>query len=182
MNIRNGETTMAEDALVQMLLETAGGAVDDERDVDLARAAARWAQEVAGWQLHLFNSFVFEREGLCFWILGHRTERMLEIRARVAVDGPYRTHVRHRIAHLGHGLDVLAGEGLIPARFCTLGRRSLEDHAEALDRAANEMWRLAHLPGIDEDECWELKIRSATLNMAADRARAFPRGELAVTS
>jgi hypothetical protein len=185
-NIKNGETTMAEDALVQMLLEVAGGAVADERDVELARAAARWAQKVAGWQLHLHNSFVVEREGLCFWILGNRAEQVLEIRARITADGPYRTHVRHRIAHLGHGLDVLAGEDLIPARFCTLGRRALDDHAEALDRAADELWRLAHLPGVNEGEGewydWELKIRSATLNMAADRARAFPRGELAVTS
>lgn len=165
---------MAEDALVQMLLEMAGGVVADDRDIELARSAARWATEVAGWQLRLHNSFVFEREGMHFWVFGNRVEQILEIRVRLVEGGAYRAHVRHRIAHLGHGLDVLAGEDLIPARFCTLGRRALEDHAEALDRAA---MRLITGPTGASLFDW-----ACGLSEAAESARRFAGAELAVTS
>lgn len=173
-NTKNGETAMAEDLLVQMLLDVAGAAVTDDRDIKLARAAARWAEQVAGWRPHLHNSFAFQRHGLGFWVLGDRTEQILEIRVRLADDLPYRTHARHRIAHLGHGLDVLAGEDLIPARFCTLGRRALEDHAEVLDRAAIQLATGANGPVMMDWACG--------LAEAAASARRYAGAQLAVTS
>jgi hypothetical protein len=176
------ETTMAEDALVQMLLDVAGGTVADERDVVLARAAARWASTHAGWRLHLCNSFFVEVETLSWWILAVRAEQLLEIRVRLGPGLGWHTHAQHHIAHLGHGLDVLAAEELLPARFSTLGRLALEDFAESLDRGATAMCRRP-APG-DEDPdifAWEMKIRAAVMNRAADQARAFPRSELAVT-
>jgi hypothetical protein len=96
--------------------------------------------------------------------------------------------VRHRIAHVGHGLDVLAAEDLLPARFSTIGRKALDDYAEALDRAATRFWERAtnasrcELAEFGDHYPWEMRIRSATMNRAADQARAFPRAELAVTS
>lgn len=177
---------MAEDTLVGMLLEVAGGQVDDERDIELARAAARWATEHAGWKLHLHNSFFVEYETLSFWILAVSSTQVLEIRTRLAAGRGWLTHARHEIAHVGHGLDVLAAEGLLPARFCTLGRRALDDYAEAMDRAASEFWRRAQEVTPDEiaeyGEVYphEMRVRAATMNRAADQARAFPRAELAV--
>lgn len=174
---------MTEDTLVQMLLEVAGGAVTDERDIVLARSAARWAHR-HGWKLHLHNSFFIELQALSWWILAVRAEQLLEIRVRLEPGQGWLTHSRHQIADLGHGLNVLAAERLIPARFCTLGREALEDYAEAIDRGAAEMAGLADLPGAAAAEGdhygWEMRIRAATLNQAADQARAFPRSELAV--
>lgn len=177
---------MAEDTFVSMLLEVAGGQVADERDIELARAAARWATEHAGWKLHLHNSFFFEVETLQFWILVIRSSQLLEIRTRLAPGRGWLTHAQHRIAHIGHGLDVLAAEGLLPARFSTLGRRALDDYAEAMDRVASEFWRRGQEATADEiaefGEYYpqEMRTRSATMNRAADQARAFPRAELAV--
>jgi hypothetical protein len=172
---------MAEDALVAMLLEVAGGQVAGERDVKLARAAARWATEYAGWKLHLYNSFFFEVEAVGFWILANRSEQVLEIRTRLAGGRGWLTHARHRIAHLGQGLDVLAAEGLLPARFSTLGQRALDDYADALDRGASTLAGMAEEDaGEGEHYRWEMLIRAATMNRAADQARAFPRAELAV--
>lgn len=178
----------AEDTLVQMLLEVAGGQVADERDVPLARAAARWASRHAGWQLHLHNSFFFEVQSLSFWILANRVDQVLEIRTRLEPGKGWLVHARHRIAHLGHGLNVLAGEELLPARFSPLGRQALDDWAESMDRAANEFWRLAdeatdeQTREYGEHYPWEMRIRSAVMNRAAAQARAFPRSELAVMS
>lgn len=179
-NTKNGENAMAEDTLVQMLLEAADGAVADDRDVELARAAARWATEVAGWQLHLHNGFVFDRDALAYWVRHNVTEQVLEIRVRIdGVRPTYRTHARHHIAHLGHGLDVLASEHMIPARFCTLGRRALEDHAEVLERAAARLWaETAELP--DADRASRLD-RALGLVDAAESARRFAGAQLAVT-
>lgn len=177
---------MAEDLLVQMLLEVGGGAVADERDVDLARAAAAWAT-AHGWQLHLHNSFFFEVDALAFWILANRVEQVLEIRTRLAPGKGWLVHARHRIAHLGHGLDVLAAEELLPPQFSPLGRRALFGFAEALDRAATEVGRLAdevsdaELAEYGNHYPWEMRIRAAVMNRAADQARAFPRAELAVS-
>jgi hypothetical protein len=182
----NEETAMAEDTLVRMLLEVAGGEVADQRDVALARAAARWAIKQGGWQLHLDNSFFFEVETLSFWILAIRPEQLLEIRTRLAPGKGWLSHARHRIAHLGQGLDVLATEGMIPAEFSTLGYRALESYAEAMDRAAGEFGRRAQqatpqeLAEYGEYYPQEMLIRSATMSRAAEQARAFPRGRLAV--
>ncbi len=113
---------------------------------------------------------------------------MLEIRTRLAPGRGWLTHARHRIAHVGQGLDVLAAEDLLPARFSTLGRRALDDYAEALDRAAGEFWRLAQqatsaeIAEFGDYYPQEMRIRAATMNRAADQARAFPRGELVVTT
>jgi len=170
---------MAEDTFVQMLLEVAGGQVADERDVGLARAAARWAVERGHWQAHLSNGFFFEIETLTFWILVNRVEQVLEIRTRLAAGKGWLVHARHRIAHVGQGLDVLATEGLLPPRFSALGRQALDDYAEAMDRAAAEMASGRGFSGSAEDR-WEMQIRAVTMNRAADQARAFPRAELAV--
>ncbi len=171
---------MAEDTLVAMLLEVAGGTVADERDIELARAAARWATEHAGWKLHLHNSFFFEVEAVGFWILANRSQQVLEIRTRLAGGRGWLTHARHCIAHLGQGLDILAAEGLLPPRFSTLGQRALDDYAEALDRGASTIAGMAEEDGEGEHYRWEMLIRAATMNRAADQARAFPRAELAV--
>lgn len=178
---------MAEDALVQMLLEAAGGSVTDDRDVALARAAARWATEQAGWKLHLFNSFFFEVEALSFWILLNRTEQVLEIRTRLAPGKGWLVHARHRIDNLGQGLDVLAAEGLLPDHFAPIGRRALERYAAAMDRAASELAAqadavtAAEIAEYGDHYSWELLIRAATMNRAADQARAFRRDDMAVT-
>jgi hypothetical protein len=185
--MRNEETGMAEDALVGMLLEVAGGTVVDDRDVELARAAARWATEHAGWKLHLRNSFFFEVDALSFWILVNRIEQVLEIRTRLEPGKGWLIHARHRIGDVGHGLDVLAAEGLLPAQFSTLGRRALADYADAMDETAGNLGALAD--EVTEAEIaehgdhypWEMRIRAATMNRAADQARAFARRELAVT-
>jgi hypothetical protein len=177
---------MAEDALVRMLLDVAGGNVGLQRDVALARAAARWAVQHGGWQLHLNNGFFLEVQTLSFWILANRSEKVLEIRARLAPGKGWLTHARHRIAHLGQGLDVLAAEGLLPAEYSTLGYQALEHYADAMDRAAGEFSRRAQEATTEElaefgaGYSQEMRIRSATMGQAADQARAFPNGKLAV--
>jgi hypothetical protein len=149
---------MAEDAFVSMLLEVAGGTIVDDSDVDAARAAA-------------------------LWILAYRTQQVLEIRTRLAPGKGWLTHARHQIGDLGHGLDILAAEGLLPAEFSALGRRALGSYAEAMDQAAGQFAALAD--GVTDDEiaefgphyAWEMRIRSATMNRAADQARAFRRSD-----
>jgi hypothetical protein len=127
---------MAEDTLVQMLLEVADGNVVDDRDIDLARAAARWAHEYGKWLPYLNNSFIFQRNGMHFWVVAKRSEQVLEVRASAGRRHRWTVHARHRIAHLGHGLNVLVTEELLPERYSPIGRRALEDHAEVLWRAA----------------------------------------------
>lgn len=175
---------MAEDEMVAMLLEAADGVIHDERDIAQARLAARWVREVAGWRVLPSCGFIHERNGMQFWVLTDQAHGpMLQVRARAAGAELWRTHATHRIAHLGHGLDVLAAEELIPAYLSTLGRRALEDYAEAMDRSASTFWEMAeNSAGIIEGENyrWEMKIRSAVMHRAADQARAFPRSEVAV--
>jgi len=188
-NTKNGENEMAEDAFVRMLLESAGGNVVDERDVVLARAAAAWALR-HGWRPYLgdHQGFVGGHNGLEFWVDDAPTRDALMILARVQPGTGWKAHGRYPIAHLGHALDVLAAEGLIPARFSTIGQRALEDYAEALDRSASVLGLLAQEVGpaevaeYGEHYAWELKVRAAVMNRAADQARAFPRAELAVLS
>lgn len=174
---------MIESGFVQMLLDVAGGVVEDPRDLELARSAARWVRH-AGWQPHLHNSFVVPGENLQRWVLMVRPVRELQIRVRIGNSDWY-PHITRTIAHVGHGLDVLADEGLLPARLCPIGRRALDDYAEALDRAASAFWRMAEeateaeLAEYGKHYPWEMRLRSATMNRAADQARAF-RGELAV--
>jgi hypothetical protein len=185
-SISSGGAGMAddtmEDALVQMLLEVAGGAVEDERDIVLARAAAAWAARNTGWQMHLHNSFFFEVQTLSFWILANRGEQALEIRTRLAPGHGWLVHARHRIAHVGHGLDVLASEGLLPGRFSTLGRQALEDYAEALDRGAARIFQEANRVDGGQDDAAQagMRIRCLVMHQVAEQARAFPRTELAV--
>lgn len=179
---------MAEDAFVRMLLEAAGGNVADERDVELARAAGAWAYD-HGWRPYLgeHQGFVCGHNGLEFWVDDVPSRDALMVMARIQPGAGWKAHARYPVAHLGHALDVLAAEGLIPARFSTIGRRALDDYAEALDRAARTFWLMAEGAGAKEIVEYgkyypqEMRVRSATLNRAADQARAFPRGELAVT-
>jgi hypothetical protein len=188
-NTKNGGIEMAEDAFVQMLLEAAGGNVADERDVTLARAAGAWAHR-NGWRPYLgaHQGFICGHSGLEFWVDDVPTRDALLVMVRIHPGKSWRSHARYPIAHLGHALDVLAAEGLIPPRFSTIGRRALEDFAEALDRSASKMWQMAdqaspaEIEEYGEHYPWDLRIRSAVMNRAADQARAFPRGELAVTS
>jgi len=174
---------VTEETLVGMLLDVAGGEVADERDVQLARYAARWAAG-HGWKLHLHNSFFFEIETLSFWILAARSSQTLEIRVRLGDGRGWQTHARHRVAHVGHGLAILVDEGLLPACFSPIGRQALEDF-DALDRGASPLWRHAATAGPQElaeygaHYPWEMRIRSAVMGSAADQARAFPRGQLA---
>lgn len=167
--------------MVAMLLEAAAGVIADERDILQARVAARWTRQVAGWRLHLDRGFVFDRNGMQFWV---HTDRIygpgLEIQVRAAGANRWQTHATHRIAHLGHGLDVLAAEDLIPAYLSTLARRALEDYAETLDRSARRLAERADTESAQADPR-EMRIRAATLNQAAAQARAFPRAELAVS-
>jgi hypothetical protein len=178
---------MVENSFVQMLRDVASGEVADVRDLGLAVAAGEWA--LAGnhprWQADpVIAGYLIPGNGIERWVGVNEIEQELEVRVRI--DGSrWQQHATHRIAHVGHALDVLAAEELIPARFSTLGRRALEDQAESLDRAAARLSSMADDAYADESEIaplygWELRIRSATLSMAADRARAFPRGELAV--
>jgi hypothetical protein len=188
-NTKNGGIEMAEDAFVQMLLEAAAGNVADERDVELARAAGAWAHR-HGWRPYLGAShgFVCGHGGLEFWVDDVPTRDALLVMVRIQPGSGWRSHARYPIAHLGHALDMLATEGLIPPRFSTIGRRALEDFGEALDRSAGKLWEmaeqatLAEIAEYGEHYPWDLRIRSAVMNRAADQARAFPRGELAVTS
>jgi hypothetical protein len=142
---------MTEDVLVQMLLELGGGIVRDERDVELARAAGRWAAASGSWVLHLSNGFFFEIETLTFWIRANRREQVLEIQVKLAAGG-WQIHARHQIAHLGHGLDVLAAEDLLPPRFSTLGRRALDAHAGVLWRYAKHL-RVEHGESMTDWAC-----------------------------
>jgi len=179
---------MLEKVLVEMLRDAGGGEVLDPADEDLARAAARWAEQ-AGWQLHLHNSFFFEVQALLsVWILLVRSTQTLEIRVRLSDQPGWETHARHRIAHLGHGLEVLVAEGLIPARYSPVGHRALAEFATAIDRVAGQFGRLAdettpaEIEEFGKHYPWEMRIRSATLHQVADQARAFPHGALAVTT
>lgn len=180
---------MAEDAFVRMLLEAAGGNVADERDVVLARAAGAWAHR-HGWRSYLGEGqgMICGHSGLEFWIDDAPSRDALMVMVRIAPGTGWRKHARYPVAHLGHGLDVLAAEGLIPARFSTIGRRALEDFAEALDRGASALDQLgatataAEVAEYGEHYPQEMRVRAAVMNRAADQARAFPRAELAVTS
>jgi hypothetical protein len=177
---------MTEDSVFQMLMEVAAGTVADERDVELAQAAAAWAARNDHWQPHLHNAFTFTRNGMRFLVTAYGAGQVLEIKVR-AEGSPmgWQMHTRSRIAHLGHALNVLATEDLIPARFSTLGRSALDDYSEVCERSARRLWEMAHEPGAGEGEegpgyPWELRLRAATLNMAADRAKAFSRAALQV--
>lgn len=180
---------MAEDAFVRMLLVAAGGYVTDERDVELARAAGAWAGR-NGWRPYLGDcqGFTCGRGSLEFWIDGVNAPDALLILARLQPGTGWKIHSRYPVANLGHALDVLAAEQLLPARFSTIGRRTLEDFGEALDRGASKLWEMAEqttpveIAEYGEHYPWDLRIRSVTMNRAADQARAFPRSELAVTS
>jgi hypothetical protein len=176
---------MAENGFVQTLLEAAAGNVADERDVELARAASAWAYR-NGWRAHLGAGFVCDCNNLQFRVDSDVERDALTVMVRLRPGPGWKLHARYPIAHLGHALDVLAAEGLIPARFSTIGRRALEDHAEALDRGAAELAMMAELVGpaeiaeFGEHYAGELLVRAAVMNRAADQARSFPRGELAV--
>ncbi len=177
---------MAEDAFVQMLLKAAGGHVDDERDMDLAQAAALWAsQPQHGWRPYL-QGFIRGHNGLEFWVDGMVAPEALLILVRLQPGTGWKVHGRYPVAHLGHALDVLAAEGLIPAQFCTIGRRALGNYAEALDRAAGVLSAIGRAATSQEIADYgefyprEMEIRAAAMNRAADQARAFPRAELAV--
>lgn len=169
---------MAEDSFVQMLLEAAAGEVTDERDIGLARVAGRWALTAGGWQLHLHNGFYVPGEGMDRWVLVNRPDQRLEVRVRIA-GADWRPHVSHTIAHVGHALDVLAAEDLLPARFSTLGRRALEGHAEVLERAAGRVREAAR--GEDNTLAYAgLVARAVGLCEAAESARRYAGAELAV--
>ena len=163
---------MAEEAMARMLLDVAGDRVEDKRDLDLARAAARWATTQGHWQPHLHNGFFFERSGVCFWLLTIGSQH-LELRMRLQAQAPWIQHFSRPVAHLGHALDVLASEGLIPARYSPLTRRVLEDLAAAHECSAQV---LAELAG--EDDCgvadaWRYQVQADTLRNAAESARRF---------
>lgn len=168
--------------MVQMLMEVSGGNVLDDRDIALARAAGRWAHSCAGWRPHLHNSFVFQNgAGLHFWVLavGGQT---LEVRVGPG-QGIWHTHLEVRVDDVGHALNLLAAEGLIPARFSTLGRGVLEDFAESLERSGTVMAELADDFDADQAcEPWELRIHAEVLQIVAEQARGFPGAELAVMS
>lgn len=178
---------MAEDAFVRMLLEAADGTVADERDIELARAAGRWALS-HGWRPYIGEGqgFVCGHNGLEFWVDDAPSRDALVLMVRIEPGRGWKTHARYPVDHVGHALDLLAAEGLLPARFSTIGRRALDDYAEALDRAATHFWMMAEtataaeLAEYGEHYPHEMRVRSATMNRAADQARAFPRAELAV--
>ncbi len=183
-NTKNEVSVMVEEVLVQMLLEAGGGEVLDGQDLDLARAAAAWAVQDAGWQLHLNNSFFVEVQALSFWILLVRATQTLDIRVRLSDQPGWQTHSRHHVAHLGHALEVLVAEGMLPARFAPAGRRALEDYATALDRASARLHQLAD-QAADPDavrygrhQPQEMRIRAGALAEAAEQARGFLRPDL----
>lgn len=121
---------MAEDSFVQMLLQAAQGSIEDERDVQLARDAGRWAVTEGGWKLHLHNGFFVPGTTLQRWVLVNRPDNLLTIRVRAAGRKNWVLHDERVVADLGHGLDLLAGEYLIPGRLCPIGRSAVE-HALA---------------------------------------------------
>jgi hypothetical protein len=177
---------MAEDTMVRMLMEVAGGNVVDDRDIALARAAGRWAHAIAGWQPYPDGGFVFDRGFLSYWVAGtDGAGQYLEIRVGPG-GGNWHTHLATRIDHVGHALNILAAEDLIPARFSTLGRQALDDYATASERSAQVMIEMADdfdredLASAETIEPWELRIRADTLLHAAAQMRAFPGAELAV--
>lgn len=164
---------MAEDAFVRMLLEAADGTVADERDIELARAAGRWALS-HGWRPYLGDGqgFVCGHNGLEFWVDDAPSRDALVVMVRISPGRGWRAHARYPVDHVGHALDLLAAEGLLPARFSTIGRRALADHAEVLWRAAKRV--------LDIDDAmfdW-----ACGLAEAAASAERFPSGELAVLS
>lgn len=172
---------MAEDAMVQLLMDISSCTVEDEHDIVLARAAGRWAHAVAGWRPYQHSGFVFEKSGLHFWVLGAN----LKLQVRVSPDNKrsWHTHLECRIDHVGHALNVLGAEELLPARFSPMGRRALEDYATCLDRSAAVMRKVADDPDCAPTvEPWELRIKAEALEAAGDQARAFPGAELAVMS
>jgi hypothetical protein len=165
---------MSEDAFVRMLLEAAGGNVVDERDVELARAAARWALKPKNnWRRYL-DGFICGHDGLEFWVQHTPSRDALTVMVRLTPGTGWNQHGRYPVAHLGHALDLLAAEGLLPARFSTIGRRALEDHAEAMSRAARQL--------IQGDSPDGQTVWAAALSDAADSARRFAGAELAVMS
>lgn len=168
---------MSEDAFVRMLLEAADGVVTDERDVDLARAAATWALQPAsrgggGWRSYLDDGFLIARSGLQYWVSAAAYRGRLIVMVRLEPGTCWRQHGQWQIADLGHALNVLANERLLPARFCTLGREALEDHAEALDRAAERL--------MDGPDATVMTDWACGLAEAAASARRFSAGQLAV--
>lgn len=174
-NTKNGGNEMSEDGFVRMLLEAAGGNVADERDVELARAASTWALS-HGWRPYLGDSqgYVRRRASLEWWVDDAPTRDALMIHVRLQPGTGWKRHGRYPVAHLGHALDLLAVEQLIPARFSTLGRQALEDHAEALQRAARQ---LVTGDGPDGQTVW-----AAALAEAAESARRFSGNHLLVLS
>lgn len=164
---------MSEDGFVRMLLEAAGGEVTDERDLQLARNAAHWALN-HGWQPSPYGDdqgFICNRGGLQFWVDDTSSRDALMVMVRLDSSADWRTHGRYPIAHLGHALDVLTAEGLLPAWFSTISRSALEGHAEVLWRAAKRV--------LAQDE--SLADWACGLAEAAESAKRYARAELAVT-
>jgi hypothetical protein len=171
---------MVENSFVQMVSDVAGGEVADVRDIALAVAAGQWALDgdTPRWQESGAGGWVIPGNGMDHWVT--MDDEFQELVVRVSINGSeWDIHVSHKIAHIGHALDVLAAEDLIPARFSTLGRRALEDHAEALDRAAAKIWAVAR-PGGGEPAHDGLMSRVLGLNQAADSARRFSGAQQAV--
>lgn len=168
---------MAEDAFVRMLLVAAGGHVTDERDVELARAAGAWAYE-HGWRPYLGDcqGFVCGRNGLEFWVDGASAPDALLILVRLQPGTGWKIHCRYPVANLGHALNVLVAEELLPDRFSTIGRRALEDHAAALERSAAFIRRRSLFA---DSEGW---VEADVLDQAAASARRFAGAQLAVLS
>lgn len=179
---------MIEDRFVQMLLEAAAGSVADERDLELARAAASWAlthnwQPVPG-TFSAVEGFLIPGEGMDRWIANRGTEPRLVIQVRLD-GGEWCQHVSWPVDSLGHALDLLAAEQLIPARFSTIGRRAVLDHATVLDRAGDILGDLARegfYATRDRETELIMEGRISGLHEAALSARRFAHSELAALS
>lgn len=183
-NIMSGGHTMSENGFVQMLLEAAGGSIADQRDMELACAGAQWALS-HGWRPYLgaYQGYVGGNRGLEFWVNDTPTRDALMVMVRVAPGTAWKVHARYPVAHLGHALDILAAEELIPARFSTIGRRALEGHAEALEGAADtlgDVVRRAYCADRNRDAELVGEARIASLLEAAESARRYAGAELAV--
>lgn len=124
------ETKTAEEDFVRMLLEAAGGNVADQRDVELARAAGNWALR-NGWSQYIANGegFICDREGLQFWINDTAARDALMIMVRISPGTGWQVHGRYPVAHVGHALDLLAAEELLPPQFSAIARRVTEASA-----------------------------------------------------
>lgn len=163
---------MADISLMGTLLNAVAGNVElTPTEVEhLVYAAEGWLRD-HGWESHWSRGW--SNAGRAFGPDEDGGALIIRERRRGFWDA---TGVRHPIGSVAKALNVLANEGILPARFSTLGRAALLDHAEVCERAAVVMGEELDKKPYSQTNAQDRLLtfaRMEGLRLAADSARRF---------